>query len=63
MEITETGAENRSSVIGKAVSLVLCKPFQSDAQGNREAVLVMLIPDVLAAMDKRPIKRFMKFWL
>lgn len=63
MGITEIGAENRSSLVGIAVLLVLCKPFRSDAQGNREAVLVVLIPDALAAMGKRPIKRFMEFWL
>jgi len=57
------GAENRSSLVGKTVSLVLCKPFQNDAQGNREAVLAVLMPGAFPAVGKRPIKRFTKSWL
>lgn len=36
----EIEAENRSSWVGKIILLVLCRPFQSDAQGDREAALV-----------------------
>lgn len=35
----EFEAENRSSWVRKIILLVLCRPLQSDTQGNREAVL------------------------
>lgn len=43
-------------MVGKAVSLVLCNPFQTETQSKREAKLVILRPGALNEMVKGQYK-------